>query len=117
MRLNEMFPSRFFRAADIPPGRELRLRIADVAMEAVGEDGDEKPTLIFDGQKQALVLNKTNAEVLVEAFGDDSDTWVGREVLLFPTQTRYGGKKVPCLRLKVAETNGESQAAADEIFG
>jgi hypothetical protein len=118
--MSELFPSRYFKASDIPAGRELRLRISDCQMEEVGEEEEEKPVLMFDKNKKGLVLNKTNGDTLAEAFGDDSDLWVGREIILYPTTTRFGSKKVDCLRIKVAASvdsaNSELNAVVDELF-
>jgi hypothetical protein len=47
------------------------------------------------------VLNKTNADVIAYTFGDDTDHWVGRKIVLFATRTQFQGKLVPCVRVRV----------------
>ena len=41
-----------------------------------------RAVLYFEGREKRLVLNGTNAETLCDAFGDDSDRWIGREISL-----------------------------------
>jgi hypothetical protein len=55
---------------------------------------------------QGLVLNKTNAESLAEHFGQETDDWKDRVVILFPTTTTYLGKRVACIRIRIETNNG-----------
>ena len=53
----------------------------------------------YDGQEKALVLNKTNATALANAFGKKYANWVGELVSLFSAPTSYGeGVRVRPLR-------------------
>jgi len=47
------------------------------------------------------VLNKTNIRVLAGAFGDNTDGWVNKTVVVYPTTTEMAGKTVPCLRIRI----------------
>jgi hypothetical protein len=38
---------------------------------------------------------------LAQAYGDDSDAWPGRVVAVYATTTQFGGKLVPCVRLRI----------------
>ncbi len=104
MHISEMFPSRFLSASDLPKGRTVEVDIEDVQMVAMDDEGGNtfKPAVSFVGKQKQLVLNRTNAEVLARVFGPDSDDWLGKKVFLFVDQTDFRGKRVDCLRLKVA---------------
>ena len=71
-------------------------------VELVLMEGDDtaKPVLYFKGKKSGLVLNKTNGRTIAAAYGPDSDMWVGKAIILYPTETDFGGKRVPCIRCK-----------------
>lgn len=116
MKISTAFPSLYLKAEDIPPGRDVSLEIDCVTTENVSGNGsleDEKPVLHFVGKGKGLVLNKTNALVLSEAFGDETDNWTGRGVLLFATTTQFQGRATPCLRIRVP--SNEQPAGAEEV--
>ncbi len=102
MRINDAFPSRFLKAADLN-GRKVLLRMSHVEMEDVAGTGPDstKPVLYFKGKKKGLVLNVTNANTIEEAYGRDTDKWEDRQIELYPTETEFQGKVVPCLRIRI----------------
>jgi hypothetical protein len=79
MKMSEAFPSKYLKAADIK-GREINLKLASVEMEDLGDE--VKPVLYFIGKDKGIVLNKTNSEILTEAYGDESGDWHGKPVIL-----------------------------------
>lgn len=42
-----------------------------------------KAILSFSGEEKKLVLNKTNATTIKQAYGDRYDDWVGKTIILF----------------------------------
>jgi hypothetical protein len=100
MKVSACFPSKYLKAADIE-GHEVTVQIAAVKLESMEQSGDTKPVLYFVGKSKGVVLNKTNSETLSAAFGDESDGWIGRSVVLFGTTTQFGGKMTPCIRLRI----------------
>jgi hypothetical protein len=50
----------------------------------------EKPNLVFENGKK-LGVNPTNARVLINAWGTDSNGWIGHEVQLRLTKVKFGG--------------------------
>lgn len=101
MRISSAFPSKYLKASDIPDGREVHLKIDTVQIESMETTGDEKPVLYFIDREKGLVLNKTNADAIASVMGDDTDQWRGKPIILFATTTSFGGRTVPCLRVRV----------------
>jgi len=62
-----------------------------------GQDAKEKHVLYFEDQKPT-VLNRTNWDVLEEAFGD-SENWPGHKVKIRCARTQYQGKPTDGIRL------------------
>ena len=58
----------------------------------------------FHETDQALVLNKTNASVLVDAWGEEMDDWVDHVIILKPDKTDFQGKRVDCIRVALPKT-------------
>lgn len=96
----------YIKAEDLN-GKAVRVAIERVTIEEIKGDGKTEKKLVahFVGKDKALVLNRTNADTLNEIFGtDDYDEWQGA-VVLFPDTTMFGGKKVPCVRIRANSGN------------
>lgn len=98
MIIGAAFPSEYLKAADLQ-GRQITVKMDRVEMREVG-DGP-KPVLFFDGKDKGMVLNKTNANAISAAYGDDTDDWTGSEVVLFQSMVDFQGKTVAAIRVKV----------------
>lgn len=100
MRISAAFPSEYLRVADLN-GREVRLVIDEVKIEEIGKERDNRPVLYFLKTDKGLILNKTNANAIAVAYGDDTDDWRGAEIVLFEAQIEYAGKVGPAIRVKI----------------
>lgn len=115
MRISQAFPSKYLKATDIPKGREVTVQIDAVLMEVMEQSNEEKPILSFIGKQKGLVLNVTNSTTLSEAYGDDTDEWHGKPVVLFASTTSFNGRNVACLRLRAPDaTSAPVVAPAQE---
>ena len=108
----KLFPSKYVKAVDLD-GEELDVVIDRLAVEWIGEGNDatEKPVLYFRNHDQGLVLNKTNATLIAETYGEDTDGWVGKPITLYPTQVQFGAKMVDCIRVKNGKHSPAKKAA------
>lgn len=100
MRISEEFSGSFLKASDLPQPKVFTISGCE---KAKLPEGDTKPALRFSGCSQQLVLNKTNAVCLAEWFGDSTEQWTGRQVELYATQTHFGGRMVPCIRVRLPQ--------------
>lgn len=100
MKMSNLFPSKWLQASDLN-GKDWPLTVQDVQIESVGNPPEPRPAVYFHGTEKALILNKTNTNSIVKMYGDDSEYWAGRQITLFPTQTDFGGKTVPCIRVRL----------------
>lgn len=106
MRLKDLYPSRYLKADDITETAEgeLRALIRGMKLEEMQDnDGgkEDKPVLYFIRVEKGLVMNKTNAETIAGAYGDETDVWTGKEVLLVVESVRSFGKMVPGIRIRI----------------
>jgi hypothetical protein len=104
MKIGAAFPSKYVKASDLPDGQFIPVTIASVVIENVAGDGQaetDKPVLYFSGKEKGLVLNKTNSSEISAAYGDETDDWAGKKILLYAATTPFNGKTVPCIRVKV----------------
>lgn len=65
-------------------GKNLKVRIAAVTIQHFDatdqQAAQDKPRLSFVGKEKGLILNSTNTQTLVKAYGPDSDNWVDHEI-------------------------------------
>ena len=99
MNINDQFTGAYLKASDLK-GQDVPVTIARVDLEEIG--GDPKMVAYFQGKERGLVLNKTNANTIGEQHGPETDAWAGRGITLFPSQTDFQGKTVPCIRVRLA---------------
>ncbi len=96
MRMSAAFPSAYLKAADLA-GKKVKIRMDRVEMEDIG--GDHKPVLYFVGTDKKMVINKTNANEIIDAYGDDTDDWHGKLIELYEARVDFQGKKVVAIRV------------------
>lgn len=113
-KLADMYPSRWLRATDCEDG-DLILTIEDVRQEKVGMGGDDslKWVVYFHENDKGLVLNKTNSNTIAKLYGDDTDDWTGKKVVLYATEVQFQGDMVDAIRVRTKPP----KAAAKPVRG
>jgi len=112
MKISDEFPSQYLKASDLG-GREVRVIMANVEREKIGTD--TKLILYFKGKEKGLVLNKTNAFAIGDAYGEDTEDWFDQPLILFSIKTEYQGKVVDGLRCRVPTARDNKALKADPI--
>lgn len=118
MDINDAFPSKYLKASDLQ-GATPTLTISHVTIEEVGKDKDRRPCIYFQGHEKGVVLNKTNATNIGNAYGPNTDNWIGKPVTLFTTWVDFQGQSVEAIRIRPANggigtgVQGKAPAAAD----
>ena len=97
MRISAAFPSEYLKASDLS-GRQVDVVISHVEMRDVGDD--HKPVLFFEGKQKGVVLNKTNANNISIAYGDDTDEWTGKTVTLYEAMVDFQGRSMAAIRIR-----------------
>jgi hypothetical protein len=99
---DDLFPSRYLRAGDLN-GKPAVVTITSAPIENLKTpDGreDRKTVLYFRTGKKVLPLNRTNWDSVADVCGDDTETWPGCRIEIFPTKTEMKGKVVDCIRIR-----------------
>lgn len=97
MLISEAFPSEYLKAADLK-GQSIHVVISHVEMRDVGDDN--KPVVFFQNKTKGVVLNKTNSNNIALAYGDDTEEWTGKEVILYEAHVDFQGRTVPAIRIR-----------------
>ena len=90
MKVSEKYSGKYLKAEHLQ-GREVRVQIAHLDEDVeMGEKKEKKDVIFFVGETKGLVLNRTNAETLAQALGDDSEGWHGASAVLYAVKTPTG---------------------------
>lgn len=109
MKINDAFPSDYIKGSEVE--RPVLFVMSHVEMRDVGDD--HKPILFFVGQEKGLVLNKGNAQTISETYGENTDGWQGKQIVLyFNPDVMYAGKKTGGIRVRKPKVATKPQEAA-----
>ena len=81
-------------------GQDLVVTITRVSFETVGEEKAQKGVIHFQEFPRGLVCNRTNLLRIVALHGNETDEWVDKQITLYPSETDFGGRTVPCIRVR-----------------
>lgn len=77
------------------------LTIKDVVSRILGQDETkEKLILSFEGMDSELALNATNAKIIVEAFGKETEDWKGKKISLTLIRVNFQGQMTDGIQVK-----------------
>ena len=99
MQATELCPSPHIEAADLN-GEDRVVTIVKVGFSLVGPEKANKGIIWFKEFDRGMVLNRTNLKRLIAMYGTETDEWSGKRITLYPSETDYQGKTVPCIRVR-----------------
>ena len=97
MNINDVFPSKYLKAADLQ-GHEPTVVINRCEVEAIGDQ--RKLVLYFQGKEKGMICNRTNADRIAFMYSPDTDHWIGKPITLFTDMVSFQGKTMQALRVK-----------------
>jgi hypothetical protein len=98
-KVSEMIQSKFLRKEDFEEDQVCTIK--GVELEAMQQSSDTKWVLYFREHAKGMVLNTTTIRVLEQAFGDDSNDWIGQKVMVYvDPNVSFQGRVVGGLRLR-----------------
>jgi len=109
MKSSDMFPSNYFNTDDVRAG-ELRVTIESISQEEM-RDESRKWILRFAGETKGLVMKPVLQDQLDVLFGDETEDWIGKEIILyFDPTVMYGNKRTGSIRIKSASARRAAPA-------
>ena len=99
MEANSLCPSPHLEAADLNGGPK-EVTIKSVDFHEVGVEQVQKGVVFFDEFDRAMVINRTNLKRVIAHHGNDTDSWLGKKITLYPSETDFNGQVVPCIRVQ-----------------
>lgn len=111
INIRAAYPGQYIKAADLQK-QHVNVVIERVEMEQVGKD--TKPVVFFRGKQRGLVLNKTNGYTLGDAFGDDTDEWIGKSIIMHEVMVDFQGTRMPSIRVLIPTRKTITATAAPQ---
>lgn len=103
MKRNHAFPGNYLAKDDVAD--PITAVVGTVNLEPVKcEHGDEhKPVMRFrNDQLKPLILNLVNWQTIEDAYGDDSDAWIGKPIEVYcDPSVMFGGRRVGGVRVRI----------------
>ena len=96
MNIDRAFSHKYLKAADLDG--DTKVTITKIVPEKI--DDQVKPVVSFQGMDLKLALNKTNAAVISEMYGPETDNWIGKNLVLYLAKVDYAGKRVDAVRVR-----------------
>ena len=90
----DMLESNYIKKEDLT--QPTRLTVAGCQRKDIGQEGKPEFRWVveFGGEWKPLILNRTNTDVFFDTLGEDSDNWVGKQIILFNDKSvEYQGKR------------------------
>lgn len=117
MKISEAFPSKYLAASDLMPSGvpvDATVTISNVTLETLGQgrDAEQKPVVFFQGHQKGCVFNKTNSRKVAESYGDDTDAWLGKSIILTAREVEFQGDNVWAIRVKIPAGQTVAQTVA-----
>lgn len=99
MQAEKLCPSPHIEAADLS-GKDLVVTIKGYDFHDVGPEKARKGVLFYEEFDRGMVINRTNLKRIIGIYGNDADAWKGKKVTLYPSETDFNGRTVPCIRVR-----------------
>ena len=117
MNLNDLLDSKYLKKDDLGD-QEHTVTIRKVTKTNVARDDEEpkyKAAIAFDELGKPMVFNKTNLKRVAKAYGNDTDGWIGKKIVVyFDPEVEFGGEIVGGLRVRVPAVRRPNMSG-DEI--
>lgn len=102
MQIDDAFPSKYMKSADLPEETVVPFVIEKVETEEVGREKQLRPIIYFKGQDKGFVCNKTNGNTLKKILASgDTDNWIGKTIKLYRTEVQFGDEMVESIRVSI----------------
>lgn len=93
----EFFEGNFLKAEDCKGGEIVEFLDGGSMEEIISPEGKTKAVLNFqvkiNGNEKTFTPNKGNGNAFVEAWGDDSEGWIGKKFKIALTKVMVFGKR------------------------
>ena len=85
-KISQEFPPRFLKGDEFA-GKEMKLTIKEIKKEKVysrqKNENQDMLVIYFEGGTRGVLLKKERATDIKNIHGDDTDEWIGKDVIMY----------------------------------
>lgn len=109
MDINDIYQSNsdYLKADDI--GQSMPTYTMSTYNVKDFDNGDKKLVVDLVEVEKSLVLNKTNAHAIGDAYGTNPQMWNGKQIMLFTMPVDFQGKQVQAIRVRMPVQQSPNQ--------
>ena len=111
-KISEMTPSKYLKQHDAEDDTLVTVaKVGEANIAKEGEPAEVKWLIRFKEFDKPMVLNRTNISLLGTFLGDDTDDWIGKQVILYNDESiQFQGKVTGGLRFKRLKAKAKNPA-------
>lgn len=121
MKASAMLESKYLKQSDVEEDTTVTVRsLKRVNVARDDEEPEYRWTALFKEFEKPMVLNATNIKRMAKALGDDTDEWIGKQVVVYvDPDIEFGGNIVGGLRVRATKSKASAprNAETDDPFG
>ena len=101
-KTSEMTASKYLKGADVPEPVIVTVKgVKQVNIAKEDAEPEYKWAIKFAEFEKPMILNATNIKIAEKSLGDDTDSWIGKEIELhFDESVQFAGEMVGGLRFR-----------------
>lgn len=101
MNIDNLFPTKYIKPVDLQ-GKDVTLTIKRASLEMMGQGVEKEQKLViwFERTEKGLIMNRTNATVITNLHGKETDDWIGKRIIIYATSVTAFGKKHDVIRIR-----------------
>lgn len=115
-KISQMVDSKYLKQADVED--DTVVTVKKVGQANIAKDDappDMKWLVRFAEFEKPMVLNRTNISLLGNFLGDDTDDWIGKQVIVYNDESiQFQGKVTGGLRFKRLKAKAKNAAPTME---
>ena len=98
MDARKLCPAPHIEAAELHGDTEVT--IVSVNFAEVGAEKVTKGVIMFEEFDRGFVVNRTNLKRIIALHGAETDSWTGKKITLYQSETEFNGETVDCIRVR-----------------
>jgi len=98
----------YLKTADVKTGESVTFRTEGEWVENTKytyDDGNPKNDFVigitYKGDQKRMRLNKTNRDILIAAYGQETQGWIGKSAMIVKEKMLVAGKRMDCITLEI----------------
>jgi len=114
---SQFVKGKYLKGSDLDKRKPIRVTVQDIDQREFPEQG-QKLVLAFLEIDQDMILNKTQAQTMIDMFGPQTALWRGQRLHLMQVASSYQGK--PTIVISEGEASVPASLAPDSaevVFG